>query len=362
MVTSVSQARSQGGQRGPAGACLPPPPLGRWPPHLKNFSSPDVLFDNSSGRGGEPALAPPPEESFFARCVMSELCVSAPLALSESDVDSSGFGEFQVHDSVDDANANTAPKTGLPTAPKTERSAVNSEAYKLAKTGEGEPVFTESLSSSLEDLVNTFDDKITKCFGNFSENAEDIAPVQIKSQEELLSSSKIWNTLTDNYGNVMSVDWSNSHIRDLYMPTLNLRTSPGNSVLSPVSPEDESLTSEDEAVASDLDLHGLIYPGLQDAEPIKGAEEVIKEIDLLMQGSPTGLDKADVASFASRPAIGLLYEDNSWTAAHPLSRPGPEDAESDNQGQPWGQSGLLSPKVRLEVLPLVCSHPSHPLD
>lgn len=34
--------------------------------------------------------------------------------------------------------------------------------------------------------------------------------------------SRIWNALTDNYGNVMAVDWKTSHIRALHLPTLNL--------------------------------------------------------------------------------------------------------------------------------------------
>lgn len=33
---------------------------------------------------------------------------------------------------------------------------------------------------------------------------------------------RIWNTLTDNYGNVMAVDWKTSHTRALHLPTLNL--------------------------------------------------------------------------------------------------------------------------------------------
>lgn len=46
------------------------------------------------------------------------------------------------------------------------------------------------LSGSLEDLVNTFDAKITKCFRNYNEHAEEIAPVQIRTQEELLADSQ----------------------------------------------------------------------------------------------------------------------------------------------------------------------------
>lgn len=47
--------------------------------------------------------------------------------------------------------------------------------------------FMETFGGSLEDLVNTFDEKITKCFGNYEQNVEDLAPVQVRSQEEIMS-------------------------------------------------------------------------------------------------------------------------------------------------------------------------------
>lgn len=47
--------------------------------------------------------------------------------------------------------------------------------------------FTETFSGSLEDLVNTFDDKITKCFGNYEESVEKLAPVQVRTQEEIMN-------------------------------------------------------------------------------------------------------------------------------------------------------------------------------
>jgi hypothetical protein len=53
-----------------------------------------------------------------------------------------------------------------------------------------------------------------------------------------------------------------------------------------LSPDDDllDLSSEDEAVANDLDMHSLILSGLhQDTEPVKTAEEVIREIDDMMQ-------------------------------------------------------------------------------
>ncbi len=47
--------------------------------------------------------------------------------------------------------------------------------------------FTEGFTGSLEDLVNTFDEKITKCFGNYEQSVEDLAPVQVRSQDEIMN-------------------------------------------------------------------------------------------------------------------------------------------------------------------------------
>ena len=56
------------------------------------------------------------------------------------------------------------------------------------------------------------------------------------------------------------------------------------------SQEVDTLSDEDEAVASDLDLHALIVahnPPDLEIEPLQSAEEVIKEIDDLMQVFPS---------------------------------------------------------------------------
>lgn len=48
----------------------------------------------------------------------------------------------------------------------------------------------ETFTGSLEDLVNTFDDKIIKCFRNYGEQAEVIAPVQVRSQDDELQDTQ----------------------------------------------------------------------------------------------------------------------------------------------------------------------------
>lgn len=89
----------------------------------------------------------------------------------------------------------------------------------------------------------------------------------------------MWWTITGNFGNILPIDWSKSHARQMHMPALQLQQRLAE------TPDDElnDLSSEDEAVANDLDMHALILGGLHtDDEPIKSAEEVIKEIDDIM--------------------------------------------------------------------------------
>lgn len=84
----------------------------------------------------------------------------------------------------------------------------------------------------------------------------------------------------------------------MHMPTLNLgnnklgsKSSHQKSSLDAQTPGDElnDLSSEDEAVANDLDMHALILNGLnsEQEEPIKTVEEVIKEIDDIMDEAVT---------------------------------------------------------------------------
>ncbi|KAH8387543.1 hypothetical protein KR093_007679 [Drosophila rubida] len=180
--------------------------------------------------------------------------------------------------------------------------------------------FTETFGGSLEDLVNTFDEKITKCFGNYEENVEELAPVQVRSQEEIMNECQMWWTITGNFGNILPIDWSKSYTRQMHMPTLNLgqnRTKQqqqqqrnqqqqqqqhqlqqnAQQQLDAQTPGDEfnDLASEDEAVANDLDMHALILNGLNgDAdEPIKSVEEVIKEIDDIMDEAESPLDEPE---------------------------------------------------------------------
>lgn len=140
---------------------------------------------------------------------------------------------------------------------------------------------------------------------------------------------RMWWTITGNFGNILPIDWSKSYTRQMHMPTLNLGQnhtkqqqqnrnqqqqlhnqshqayphtnglgSGSGSGLDAQTPGDEfnDLTSEDEAVANDLDMHALILNGLNgdmDDQPIKTVEEVIKEIDDIMDEAESPLDEPE---------------------------------------------------------------------
>ncbi|XP_007259933.1 fasciculation and elongation protein zeta-2 isoform X1 [Astyanax mexicanus] len=131
---------------------------------------------------------------------------------------------------------------------------------------------------SMEDLVHDFDEKLTVCFRNYSATTENIAPVKPITEESFLKDDEIWNALTDNYGNVMPVDWKTSHTRSLHLPTLNLcqQTKVDNMNLD---------LSDDEELREQMDLHSIIVSCVNE-EPLFTAEQVIEEIEEMMQESP----------------------------------------------------------------------------
>lgn len=131
---------------------------------------------------------------------------------------------------------------------------------------------------SMEDLVNDFDEKLTVCFRNYSTDTGHIAPVRPITEEGVMKDDEIWNTLTDNYGNVMPVDWKTSHTRALHLPTLNLLEKAVDNNLNLDLSDDEELREQ-------LDMHSIIVSCIND-EPLFTAEQVIEEIEEMMQESP----------------------------------------------------------------------------
>ncbi|XP_068027402.1 fasciculation and elongation protein zeta-2-like [Melanerpes formicivorus] len=67
--------------------------------------------------------------------------------------------------------------------------------------------------------------KLSLCFEPPQARAvggESRVPLRPLTEQSALQDDEIWNALTDNYGNVMPVDWKSSHTRALHLPTLNL--------------------------------------------------------------------------------------------------------------------------------------------
>ncbi|XP_055845873.1 fasciculation and elongation protein zeta-2 isoform X2 [Episyrphus balteatus] len=141
----------------------------------------------------------------------------------------------------------------------------------------------------------------------------------------------MWWTITGNFGNILPIDWSKSYTRQMHMPTLNLAENRhqqntnttaadgGNNGIAAQTPngildELNDLSSEDEAVANDLDMHALILNGLnpEHEEPIKTVEEVIKEIDDIMdEATPSEDDilESEVMEKAKEVLGAPLYAD-----------------------------------------------------
>lgn len=205
---------------------------------------------------------------------MAELKVEAPLARTE---EWSDFSDFQSSEDVENSNATSNKSTPSSTTDGGTNNGVNQAANNDNSFADCN--FSETFSNSLEDLVNTFDDKITKCFCDYDENVEKLAPVQIRTQEEILNECQTWWTITGNFGNILPIDWSKSYARKLQLPALNLNERVKSERLDGGL---DNGSDDEEELAKDLDLHALILSSLQQ-EPIFTAEQVLEEIDEIMQ-------------------------------------------------------------------------------
>lgn len=169
---------------------------------------------------------------------------------------------------------------------------------------------------SMEDLVHDFDEKLTVCFRNYNTTTENIAPIKPITEDNYLKDDEVWNTLTDNYGNVMAVDWKTSHTRSLHLPTLNL--------VSREKLDNQSLDlSDDEDLREQMDMHSIIVSSISD-EPLFTAEQVIEEIEEMMQDSP---DPEDDES-PSQSDLSMLSQD-----LHALRRSGSNTSYEDRLRQ-----------------------------
>ncbi|XP_058468666.1 fasciculation and elongation protein zeta-2 isoform X3 [Solea solea] len=149
---------------------------------------------------------------------------------------------------------------------------------------------------SMEDLVHDFEEKLTVCFRNYNTTTENIAPIKPISEDNFLKDDEVWNALTDNYGNVMPVNWKTSHTRSLHLPVLNLTEQ---------ELDNQSLDlSDDEELREQMDMHSIIVSCIND-EPLFTAEQVIEEIEEMMQESP---DPEDDES-PSQSDLSMLSQD-----------------------------------------------------
>ncbi|KAM4712853.1 fasciculation and elongation protein zeta-2-like isoform 2-T3 [Anableps anableps] len=152
---------------------------------------------------------------------------------------------------------------------------------------------------SMEDLVHDFDEKLTVCFRNYNTTTENIAPIKPITEENFLKDDEVWNALTNNYGNVMPVDWKTSYTRSLHLPALKLTEQKKLDNQSPDLSDDD-----DEELREQLDMHSIIVSCINE-EPLFTAEQVIEEIEEMMQESP---DPDDDES-PSQSDLSMLSQD-----------------------------------------------------
>ena len=62
----------------------------------------------------------------------------------------------------------------------------------------------DSMTGSLEDLVSTFDEKLTMCFADYQEQVDKIAPVQVKYITSW--TINIWSSYSKNLYEVVKID------------------------------------------------------------------------------------------------------------------------------------------------------------
>ncbi|KAL3101222.1 hypothetical protein niasHT_027978 [Heterodera trifolii] len=139
-----------------------------------------------------------------------------------------------------------------------------------------------NLSSSLQDLVESFDDKVAVVLKDFEKDAEKIAPIKIRSQEEIMSESQFWWTLTGNYGNLPPIDFDRSQIRRKQLEALNFN-SPKEG-----TPTDRSVVSDCDSSEDTerIDFHRLATAQThnENGESLPfNADKVIEEIDEILQ-------------------------------------------------------------------------------
>uniref|UniRef100_A0AC35TGD9 FEZ-like protein n=1 Tax=Rhabditophanes sp. KR3021 TaxID=114890 RepID=A0AC35TGD9_9BILA len=173
-------------------------------------------------------------------------------------------------------------------SPEPERDTDNNATLKRKDTTKRTPLEVKkntdfedsgSLSCSLQSLVDTFDEKVSKCLKDMDQNTHQMAPVPIRTQEEAMSESQMWWTLTGNYGNMMPLDFTKTRIRADQLGALGLQNKDSES--SDCSYD----ANEEEDLRQQLDFHQLVSHNLSLSNelPPLSADQVIEEIDEMIQ-------------------------------------------------------------------------------
>lgn len=131
-------------------------------------------------------------------CNMTELRYDAPLATFDGD-EWSEFLDDEDDDKDDDVGGRDCASPvvqyadSLPTVAVERRHRGWDEpdcgVGSSPRTG-GDGFGDDAFSGSLEDLVSCFDENVRRCFRNYSEDTEFIAPVQIRTHEQVLHESQ----------------------------------------------------------------------------------------------------------------------------------------------------------------------------
>ncbi|KAL7073515.1 hypothetical protein ACQ4LE_006921 [Meloidogyne hapla] len=204
------------------------------------------------------------------------------------DVPLAQFDELEI---LDDANLERCilPKSTLGNRPRNQQTPrkIAAEMDKSSSSASN-----SIISTSLQDLVESFDKNVSGVLKDMNKCTEQIAPVKIRSQEEIMNESQFWWTLTGNYGSLPPIDFHQSVIRRNQMAALDLkvpkqRNHDGTTPTGPSSLSDtdsgEDDDSEDKSDTQRLDFHAAAASIGSDALPPVNADRVIEEIDDIIQ-------------------------------------------------------------------------------
>lgn len=99
---------------------------------------------------------------------------------------------------------------------------------------------------------------------------------------------RTWQSLTENFGNILPFEFEKSHTRALQLQALNLPSKTCNIHLDRNDEDDDGI--DEEELAKDFDLHSLILNSCNShQEPMFTAEQVLREINEMMGEEETSL-------------------------------------------------------------------------